>query len=72
MVDSWCFMLGVPSFKKSMIMDYMFMFEYFKFIDFNLGCFKFVHFKFMFKKSKLTSSKFVNFECFRLISFDLE
>lgn len=55
-----------------MIMDSMFMFEYFKFIDFNLGCFKFEHFKFMFKKSKLTSSKFVNFEWFRLISFDLE
>jgi hypothetical protein len=35
-------MLGVPNFKKSMIMDSMFMFEYFKFIDFKLVCFKFV------------------------------
>ena len=45
-------MLGVPSFEKSMVMDSMFKFEYFGFINFNLEGSKFVHFKFMLKKSK--------------------
>ena len=65
-------MLGVPSFEKSMIMDSMFKFEYFGFINFNLEGSKFVHFKFMLKKSNLLGSKFVNFKWIGQINFDFE
>jgi hypothetical protein len=65
-------MLRVPSFEKSMVMDSMFKFENFGFIDFNLVGSKFVHFKFMLKKSNLLGSNFVKFKLIGQINFDFE